>query len=115
MTVYIVQDVKRSYKDKSGAVREAASMFNFDPAKIYGTLEFLLPAGDVSSAPAQLLFLLRHGLKDFNDTDHLIMTGDPIAMGVALKICAENNRGIINVLKWIRKEQRYVSLRYDIT
>ena len=54
------------------------------------------------------------GLKDFDDNDHLLMMGDPAAMGIACCIAAEMNRGKFKILKWDKMQKRYYSVQVNL-
>ena len=41
---------------------------------------------------------LKRKLRNFNDEDHLLMMGDPAAMGIACCVAAEMNRGKFKIL-----------------
>ena len=53
-------------------------------------------------------------LKDFNDNDHLLMMGDPAAMGIACCVAAEMNRGKFKILKWDKMQKRYYSVQVNL-
>ena len=57
---------------------------------------------------------LKRKLRDFNDNDHLLMMGDPAAMGIACCVASEMNRGKFKILKWDKMQKRYYSVQINL-
>jgi hypothetical protein len=53
-------------------------------------------------------------LKTFKSDDYLMLSGDPVCIGVACAIAAKENNGCFNVLKWDRLEEKYYSIKVNI-
>jgi hypothetical protein len=87
---------------------------NISPALEYGELKILLPPGQVTFSPGPSIARLRRGLKNFSDNDYLLCIGDPIAIGMASIIAAENNAGRVKYLKWDNQEHRYLPITVDV-
>lgn len=103
-TVYIIQDQK--WVDPE--TNQLRSKFNFEPAEKYGELEFLLKP---SASPFDLepvLKKLHSTLFNFTDNDFLLLTGNPVLMGLAVAIAADYNQGNVNMLQWSGAKQTYV-------
>lgn len=66
-----------------------------------------------STAPA--IRLLKRRLRFFSDKDFLLLTGDPVAIGLVCSIAAVYNSGRYTALKWDRREKLYIPVRLDIT
>lgn len=98
-TVYVVQESPK---------------YSALPAAEYGDLKVLLPPGQIMLATAPTVSQLRAKLKDFDDNDFLLAMGDPIAIGLAVAIAANNNGGRIKMLKWDRREHRYYAIEANI-
>jgi hypothetical protein len=100
VTVYITQEVRG--RDLSDAAA-------------FGALDILIPAKEQVALSAQptVRRMLRK-LSKFNDKDYLLLSGDPVCIGVACAIAAQNNRGRFKVLKWDRLEQRYYPVDVDL-
>ena len=63
-------------------------------AEEYGEIETLFESGSqIMFSPQPAIRKLKRKLKDFNDNDHLLMMGDPAAMGIACCVAAELNWG----------------------
>ena len=100
MTVFITQEVRgRDLSDALG----------------YGDLEILIPAKEqVSFSAISMIQQMESKLKTFKSDDYLMLSGDPVCIGVACAIAAKENNGCFNVLKWDRLEEKYYSIKVDI-
>jgi len=98
-TVYVVQESPK---------------YSVLPASEYGELKVLLPPGQIMLATAPTVSLLRKNLRDYSDDDFLLAMGDPIAIGLAVAIAANNNGGRVKMLKWDRRELRYYAIEANI-
>ena len=85
---------------------------NFLPARKYGELKSLMPGNaQVVLSTMPTVRKLRYGLKDFTNDDFLLLSGDPIIMGLAIVIALEKTNGLASFLKWDKREAAY----YDVT
>lgn len=87
----------------------AKNTMDLTPAREYGELVFLLPAGrdDRPTDPAPAIDRLWEKLDEFSDKDFLLLVGDPALIGYATAIAASANDGRVAVLKWDRNRRRY--------
>ena len=53
-------------------------------------------------------------LKDFNEDDHLLLTGDPALIGVACSIVSDITNGKYNLLKWDKQERKYYPIEINL-
>ena len=84
-------------------------------AEEYGAIITLFESGtQIMFSPQPAIRKLKRKLKDFNDNDHLLMMGDPAAMGIACCIAAEMNRGKFKILKWDKMQKRYYSVQINL-
>ena len=84
-------------------------------AEEYGEIVTLFESGSqIMFSPEPAIRKLKRKLKDFNDNDHLLMMGDPAAMGIACCIAAEMNRGKFKILKWDKMQKRYYSVQVNL-
>lgn len=101
MTVYVVQAMKgRNYSD----------------AKNYGEVKVLLPAEEqIYEGRTKPVRDLRQRLAHFNPVeDYLLLSGDPIAIGLATAYVGKITTGYgkeINFLKWDRIDSKYNVVR----
>jgi hypothetical protein len=52
---------------------------------------------------------------DYKDGDFILLTGDPVAIGLACAIASFNNGGRYTALKWDRREMLYIPVVIDVT
>lgn len=99
--VYVVQEMPSH--DISGAMR-------------FGEIDILLPSNtQIAFSTAPTIRRLRRKLIDYSDKDYLLLTGDPVAIGLVCSIASFNNGGRFVVLKWDRRERLYIPIRLDAT
>lgn len=100
MTVYIVQEVPGR---------------NVLSALAYGQLECLLPPGmQVTLSSGPVVRRLRQALRNFNDSDYILLMGDPVAIGIACSVAGNANQGRYKLLKWDREQRLYYPLQVNI-
>jgi hypothetical protein len=80
----------------------------------FGTIEVLLPPGQVAFSPAPSVRRVQRKLCKFTDEDYLLLIGDPAAIGIACAVAASYNHGRFKMLKWSRKENRYYPVSVDL-
>lgn len=81
--------------------------YDFSTAKQYGQLVVLLGARCNAFNPESVVPELRNKLADYNDSDCLLLTGNPTLIGWATAIAAKANGGKISVLQWERIRSGY--------
>ena len=87
---------------------------NITPARKYGELIQLFPAEAqvvISSVPT--VRKLKRMLSRFGDGDHLLLSGDPIIMGLSMMAAADVNNGVLTLLKWDRQDKEYYPVKVD--
>lgn len=100
-TVYIVQEM---------------SNHDIAPAMKFGDMKVLLPSNtQIAFSTVPTVRLLRRKLREYKDGDYLLLTGDPVAIGLACSIAAFYNAGRYTALKWDRREKLYIPVKIDIT
>jgi len=100
-TVYIVQEM---------------SNHDIAPAMKFGEMKVLLPSNtQIAFSTVPTVRLLRRKLREYKDGDYLLLTGDPVAIGLACSIAAFYNAGRYTALKWDRREKLYIPVKIDIT
>jgi len=88
---------------------------NIIGAQKYGEFKFLLPEfSQMIFSPGPLVYKLRQGLKNFNENDHLLLTGDPALIGVACSIVSDITNGKYNLLKWDKQERKYYPIKINL-
>ena len=105
--VYVIQEVAGT---KAGNPK-----INIMGASHYGKFKFLLPEfSQIIFSPGPLVYKLRQGLKNFNENDHLLLTGDPAIIGVACSIVSDITNGKYNLLKWDKQERKYYPISINL-
>ena len=105
--VYVIQHIAGS--------QAGTPKINIIGAQKYGDFKFLLPEfSQMIFSPGPLIYKLRQGLKDFNENDHLLLTGDPALIGVACSIVSDITNGKYNLLKWDRQERKYYPIKINL-
>ena len=86
------------------------------PAMRFGEMKVLLPSNtQIAFSTVPVVRTLRRKLRDIKDEDFLLLTGDPVAIGLACSIAAFYNSGRYTALKWDRRERLYIPVKIDIT
>jgi len=86
------------------------------PAMKYGDMVVLLePHTQIAFSTVPTVRMLRRKLREYKDGDYLLLTGDPVAIGLACSIAAFYNSGRFTALKWDRREKVYLPVKIDIT
>ena len=105
--VYVIQHIAGS--------QAGTPKINIIGAQKYGDFKFLLPEfSQMIFSPGPLIYKLRQGLKDFNENDHLLLTGDPALIGVACSIVSDITNGKYNLLKWDKQERTYYPIAINL-
>ena len=100
MTVYITQEVRG--RDLSDALE-------------FGDLDILIPAKEqVALSAIPTLRRMERKLVKFTSDDYLMLSGDPVCIGIACALAAVANNGRFKVLKWDRLEERYYPIEVDL-
>ena len=105
--VYLIQHIAGS--------QAGTPKINIIGAQKYGDFKFLLPEfSQMIFSPGPLIYKLRQGLKDFEEGDHLLLTGDPALIGVACSIVSDITNGKYNLLKWDKQERKYYPISINL-
>ena len=112
---------KMDFKKEKEAKKPTVFLIQENPyvnvlsAQEYGEIVLLFDSGQqIMFSPQPAIRKLRRKLKDFDDNDHLLMMGDPAAMGIACCIASDMNRGKFKILKWDKVQKRYYSVSVNI-
>ena len=95
--------------------KEGRPKINIMGAAEYGTFKYLLPElSQIIFSPGPMVFKLRKILKDYNENDYLLLTGDPAIIGVACSIVSDMTNGKYKLLKWDRQERKYNPIEINL-
>ena len=105
--VYVIQHI--------AGTQAGNPKINIIGAQKYGKFKFLLPEfSQMIFSPGPLVYKLKQGLKNFNENDHLLLTGDPALIGVACSIVSDITNGKYNLLKWDKQERKYYPIKINL-
>jgi hypothetical protein len=100
VTVYITQEVRG--RDLSDALE-------------FGDLDILIPAKEqIALSAIPTLRRMERKLVKFTSDDYLMLSGDPVCIGIACALAAVANNGRFKVLKWDRLEEKYYPIEVDL-
>lgn len=111
MTVYVIQRPARYDRASNSWVNK----YDISAAEEYGEMKYLLQPGNVQpvNLEATIDYLLEE-LSEYNDNDHLLAIGDPVAMVAAGIAAAKANDGKISILKFDRMSGKYHPYPIDV-
>lgn len=107
-TVYVPQETMR----RTG--QGLTPLYDLSPARAYGKLCVLVPAGPVSLDMAYVMGVMQEKLDVFSDADHILATGDPAVISAAVMIAAARNKGRVKLLRWDKRVSLYMALQLDL-
>lgn len=88
---------------------------NFLPAKQWGEPVLIMPANaQVILTAAPTVRRMKQVLAKFCDEDYLLLSGDPLIMGVALTIACSVNMGKAKLLKWDKNTKVYYDVKLNL-
>ncbi len=88
---------------------------NIASALDFGRIETILPPNaQVSFSVDPTVRRVKRKLEKFTDEDFLLLIGDPCAIGICCAVAAAKNAGRFRVLKWDKRERRYLPLEIDL-
>lgn len=116
-TVYVTQIPSR-YESQIGTdgknIRVWVPIVDVTPAKLFGEINIMLPAGLNYPDAQSVAIQLRKILINFNpDTDYLLALGDPVVISVASALIGYDH-GYFRLLKWDRRASSYNSYQIEV-
>jgi hypothetical protein len=99
-------------------VQHPPANINIIGATDYGHLVLCLPHRGPESqmyfSSGPFVFQMRKSLKNFEDRDYILLTGDPAFIAISCAIVADTTSGQFKLLKWDRKESKYYPIEIDL-
>jgi hypothetical protein len=105
MTVYVIQNQKKI--DDDGRLKEK---FDFTPATKYGELKEVISSSMSPFDLTPVLTRLHEVLSGYKTGDYLLLTGNPVFIGLAVAIAADYNGGDVSLLQWSGIKRAYVPI-----
>ena len=91
------------------------SHLDFSPALQYGEIEVLVSRDcPLHADTTGFVEAVRKRLVDITPEDYLLLSGDPVTIGIALTIAACNLNGTLNLLKYVKSRRTYLPVRVHI-
>lgn len=105
--VFAVQQPKR-LNPRTGTLEDHVDL---SPAEEHGEVTVLLPPGagpfkDLDNVVEDL----RVGLEDFGPTDYLLLVGNPVLIGLATALAADQTEGNLQFLQWSGARREYIKI-----
>ena len=105
--VFIIQEQTRwDTKLKKAVPRVDTSL-----AEDFGEIIVLIGPDTKSHHRQKVLDNLHSKLKNFHDEDYLVLTGNPLFIGLAVAVAADYNEGRVNFVQWSKSEQAYMPVK----
>lgn len=108
MTVFIVQDQHHHTQDGTRKPK-----FDFSPAREFGELHCLLKPNTTPFDTEYVLKRLHSALHRFDDDDFLLLTGNPVLLGMSVAVAAHYNDGNVRLLQWNVTKQSYTPISVE--
>lgn len=80
----------------------------------WGKPKYLFPFGKVTMDFDGVVAILRSQLRNFNDEDYILPTGDPALMIAAAGVALKTNNGKAQILRWDRQDQEYEVIKLNL-
>ena len=103
MTVFITNEIRR---------RDVSEAFEYGPLQVIVPSELQVTAHE--GKKEKIVLMIEEALENFNDNDYLLLSGDPVCIGICFTVAALNNKGRVKALKWDRIEERYFPVNIKI-
>ena len=95
-------------------VVQESGRFDISPAQKFGEIKVILPPGDTNFSYEYTTQKIDQALDAAEPGDYLLLTGDPVAIGVATALMYSKNLGALKFLKWLPRELRYLPVTVDL-
>ncbi len=72
------------------------------------------PDSQIIFSSSPFVFKMQKNLRDFREQDYVLLTGDPVIIGISTAAVSDVTNGQFNMLKWDKREYRYYPLEVDM-
>lgn len=94
-------------------ITHASKSFDFSPAAQYGDLKIIF--NENPSLVSEYIPLIKARLAGFDyKTDFLLLSGDPIVIGIATALVWKNTSGQLSFLKWDKIQKNYRLMKVQV-
>ena len=108
--VFIVQ---RQHK-YDPATSDLVPKYDLSSAVQYGELVYLLSPTAGPFNTDSIVTELQRKLSDYTDKDYLLLIGNPCLIGWTVAIAAQKTGGLVILLQWSGKDQRYIPIEAQL-
>lgn len=109
--VFVVQRPAYYNREKRGWVNK----YDLTPAEAHGELIFLLRPGNIYRDKLEAATAhLQDVLVDYDDDDHILAIGDPVAIAATVMVAGNSNGGKVSLLKFDRMENKYDAYEVNV-
>ena len=97
-------------------ITQAVTGRDFNPARQFGELVTLTPhTSQVVLTAEPMVELLKNKLRDIRPTDYILLSGDPVIIGLALAVALQFTNGKLKLLKWDRRLASYQEVDIEVS
>tara|TARA_R110000822_G_scaffold270_10_gene1157 strand:- start:877 stop:1233 length:357 start_codon:yes stop_codon:yes gene_type:complete len=88
---------------------------NIISAQDFGEIKFVLTEKtNLMWNSKETVSIIKDKLRTFNDSDFLLLIGDPAVIGICTAIAADYNYGSVKFLKWDNREFKYYPVEVQV-
>ena len=95
-------------------VVQESGRFDLSPAQQFGDIKVILPPGDTNFSYEFTSQKIEQALDAAKPGDYLLLTGDPVAIGITTVLMYTKDLGPLKFLKWLPRELRYLPVTVDL-
>lgn len=88
--------------------------YDISHATKFGTIVVVLPPGNITYSIDHAIERMKRILDDVTEDDWLLLTGDPIVIGLATHFVAAK-LGKVRLLKWNRRDLEYIPMKLNLS
>jgi len=92
-------------------IQATQGRFNFDAAKRFGELVYVLGERDSVFHMDETLNKLTQRMSAFNTDDFILPIGNPGMIGIATALAADRTNGEFSILQWLGREKEYIPIK----
>jgi len=99
------------FRDENGKLHPKHDL---RPAISFGQLQLMTPHGRLFTDKQIVVAVMRQAMPRYTTNDYILLTGDPVAIGVACALAALDTGGKVRLLQWDRITKTYTPLDIDL-
>jgi hypothetical protein len=95
-------------------IQGAENRFDFKPAERFGELVFVLDMNDSVFRLDDTLTKLSQRMSGFTKDDYILPIGNPVLIGAATALAADQTGGDFHMLQWLGREKEYIPIKVSL-